>query len=82
MSEWLELEQTITLIRAEENAESARSAIYAILFVSQRIFNCSRQKVPYLTFCDKEYRILTDMIFVKKFTQPQFWQREFYAKKA
>ena len=23
-----------------------------------------------------------DMIFVKNFTQPQFWQREFYAKKS
>ena len=23
----------------------------------------------------------TDMIFVKKFTRPQFWEEEFYAKK-
>ena len=41
-------ENMILLGRAVENAESARSVIYAIFSAHSAYFNVSRQKVPYL----------------------------------
>ena len=45
--------------RAVENAESARSVIYAIFSAHSAYFNVSRQKVSYFTFCDKTESYLT-----------------------
>ena len=44
--------------RAAENAESARSAIYAIFRLIARILSFRNKKYRILMFCDKKYRIL------------------------
>ena len=49
-------------LRAVENAESARSVIYAIFSAHSAYFNVSRQKVPYFNV-SRQNRVVFKTVF-------------------